>query len=266
MSGIKREGACTIIDSEGKDYQFHRKLIYLPDELEKAIATHLSGSAVIVLAMNGYSDLNQEKCDEYGIKIGAYETACAALLSGVIQNLQNTFRGVQVKLVHGASDMGVDKAVVNVGLKFNLPQLGFSCPEYMPYVKDDDIPVYVATDAVAYCEAFTSALDILITANGRKTTFEMDIDAVFKKHKDVIPVNILRSISINGGPPAIGRDGKIEDAVALWYLKMHHVSVGMGITGIESWDLVNQRVRDTTKHICRQLMPSNRAFGYDWHK
>ena len=68
---------------------------------------YFSGDSVFVLAMNGYSDIGEEKCIKYGVKQNAYETACAGLLSGVIEKLQATFRGVKIVLAHGASNMGV---------------------------------------------------------------------------------------------------------------------------------------------------------------
>lgn len=254
------EGVC--VEYGDKQKIFKRKPIFLPNEYDRAIGAHILGTNVIVLGMNGYSSLSEEKCVAYGIKPGDYEIACASLMQNTIKNLQQQYEGITIRIAHGASNMGVDKAMINVGLKLNIQQLGFNCPNYMMYVEDDDIPVYVAKNEREYCEAFTEALDILITANGRKVTFEMDIDAMFKKHKDVIPVNVIRSISTMGGPPAINENGEIEDAVAFWYLKMHHVSAEMGITGIESWNNLNNRVCGVTSDICRRIMPAPIAFGY----
>lgn len=266
---IRREDKAVVVEYGGKEKVFTRKKIFLPGEYDLAIASCLSGTNVFVLGMNGYSSLSHDQCVAYGIQYGAYEIACAALLAEITKKLRTEYEGIDVRLVHGASDMGVDKAAINVGLKLNIPQLGFSCPNYMMYVEDDDIPVYVAKNEAEYCEAFTDALNVLITCNGRKTTFSMDIDAMFKKYKDVVPINIIQAISNNGGPPAINEDGEIEDAVAFWYLKMHHVAVQMGIAGIDNWPDAKDKVGNIVSDICRRTMPPHVAFGFsplakDW--
>lgn len=259
---IRREGKVVIVESGEEKKIFERKKIFLPGEYDLAIASCISGTNVFVLGMNGYSNLSEDKCRAYGIVPGAYEVACAALFSEIVKRLRNEYDGIDIRLVHGASNMGVDKSAINVGLKLNIPQLGFSCPNYMMYVEDDDIPVYVAKNEAEYCEAFTDALNVLITCNGRKVTFSMDIDAMFKKYKDVIPINIIQAISSTGGPPAMNEKGEIEDAVAFWYFKMHHVAMKMGITGADNWPQAKEQVGNIVSDICRRTMPPHVAFGF----
>jgi len=264
---IFRKGNEVIVQYGGKEKIFKRKPIFFGEgALEQAVANYLTVKRGVVLAMNGYTSLSPEKCRAYGIQPGGYETACAATLADIIKESQKFFRGIRFCLAHGAIYKGVDKAVINVGHKFNIPQLGFNCPEYMIDVEDDDVPVYVAPSKEAYCDAFTESLDILITANGRKTTFEMDIDAVFKKHKDVIRINMIRAISTMGGPPALNEKGEIEDAVAFWDLKMHNVSSFMEISGIDSWETMKKSLIVTSTKIVRRMMPPTVAFGYEWHQ
>jgi len=158
--------------------------------------------------------------------------------------------------------MGVDQAVIEIAGKMNIIQLGHSCPEFMMYVKDDDIPVYVAEDREAYADSFINSLDILIAANGRYHAFQHDIDAAFKKLKYVLPVNVIRSISTTGGPPAIGPDGKIEDAVTAFEQRVRLVATQMGINGNDQWKMLKHHLTGTVVSICRQIISPARAFGH----
>lgn len=238
---------------------FHKKPIYLPHEYDRAYNEVLRGNDVVVLGMNGYSALSDAKCREYGVRPGAYEAACAGILDRVINDLEQSYPGIKVRIAHGASTMGVDRVQIEVATQRNLNQLGHSCPKFMFYVPDDDVPVYVAASQVEYSNAFVDSLQILIAANGREQAFRHDIDAVFTKLRHLIPINVLRAISTNGGPPAINADGKIEDAVAAFEQRMHlaaHLTVSSG-------DLFADAVAHATKQtraIARNLLSPQRAF------
>jgi len=246
-----------------KTYQkiFKKKQIYLPKEYDLAITTYLSGTDVIIIGMNGYSSLTPQQCQEWGVKVGAYEAACSALLNTTISYLQNEFPGIDVRVVHGASNLGVDQAIINTANLMNRPQLGFSCPKFMFYVNDDDVPVYVASTQDEYSRAFAKSLDILIAANGRIQSFEHDIDAAFKFRKHVIPVNVLKSISTTGGPPAFKEEGHIEDAVAAMELLVHMVSMQLGGERRDPWENLLEHIHKTIGSIARQVLSPRRAFG-----
>lgn len=240
---------------------FRRKPIYLPKEYDKAVAEHLSGPDTLVIGMNGYSSLTPEQCLAWGVKAGAYESACAAILSGAIKYLQEKFGGIDVRLAHGASDMGVDRVAVNVGIRLNRPQLGHSCPPFMFYVLDDAIPVYVAATQAEYACAFIRSLHILIAANGRAQAFEHDIDAAFKLRKHIIPINVLKSISATGGPPAFNTRGGIEDAVAAMEHLIHMVSIQLGYRQRDVFVELCEHTNETIAFIARQTLSPERAFG-----
>lgn len=243
---------------------FIKKKVYLPGEYDQAVSEQLKGKDIVVLGMNGYSGLSDELCAAWGVKPGGYEAACAAILRSTTKLLQAKFPGVDIRFAHGASDLGVDRAIIEVANGLNRPQLGHSCPHFMFYVEDDDIPVYVAKDQAAYSLAFISSLDILIAANGRIQSFEHDIDAAFKKLKHVIPVNVLRSISTNGGPPAVGPDGKINDAVAAFEQHVHLVSQHFGSLNYNSANMfpsLVEHVNVVVEHIGRQILSPDRAFA-----
>ncbi len=262
-SGIKRIKDGVQVEFNGSKKIFTHKPIFFPNQYKQAKETYLVGNDVIVIGMNGYSLLTDQTCREWGVRPGAYEAACERLLRDIISHLWEVFPGVDIRLVHGASNMGIDNVIMRVAGNdgLNITQLGHSCPEFMMYVEDDDVPVYVAKNKEAYADAFINSLDILIAANGRAHAFVHDIDAAFKKLKYVIPVNILKAISTNGGPPAMDRDGNIEDAVAAFEERVFMVSAQLGQTPKQSWQHINTTIRNTMEEIVRSQISPRRAFG-----
>lgn len=241
---------------------FRKKPIYMPHEYARAVRENLKGKDVVVLGMNGYSSLTVQKCREWGVQPGSYEAACAGLLETVVNEIKDAYPGVDVRVAHGASDLGVDGVIVSVANKLNLKQLGHSCPRFMFYVNDDDIPVYVGKTQVDYANSFIDSLDVLVAANGREQAFKHDINAVFDKGKHVIPVNVLRSISTTGGPPALNADGKIEDAVAYFEQRVHLMYRALHGSGDPFRDIVNH-VAGEVRQISRLLISPARAFSAD---
>lgn len=241
---------------------FTKTLIYLPNEYEQAVREVLRGRDVVVLGPNGYSNLTEEECLTWGVKVGAYEAACEALLTNITMLLQEKFPGIDVRFAHGASWMFIDGVTIRVANKLNRPQLGHSCPRYMFYVRDEGVPVYVGKDKADYSDKFVESLDILIAANGRVTAFQHDINAAFLKLKHIILVNVLRSISETGGPPAIGPDGYIEDAVAAFEQRVHMMATQLGfVVGHDKWGELVSHAQEVVVSICRNLISPERAFS-----
>lgn len=244
--------------------EFSQTPIFLPDEYDRATKEVLrSGNDIVVLGMNGYSTLNEQQCRAWGVKPGAYEIACEALLRTITELLFQKFPGIDVRFSHGASNLGVDRAIINVAKRLNRPQLGHSCPKFMFWVEDNGIPVYVGNDQLEYAERFVDSLDILIAANGRIQAFQHDITAAFLKLKHVIPVNVLRSISETGGPPAIGPNGEIEDAVAAFEQRVHLMATQLGFAQQDKFGELVDHVKDTVIGVCRSLLSPERAFQLD---
>jgi len=240
---------------------FSKKRIYLPHELDRAIVENLEGHDVLRLAANGYSNLTAEHCMVWGVKPGAYEQAVASLLEVVTSRMQDLFKGVDVRYLHGASNMGVDAAIMQASRRLNRPNLGFSCPRFMFYVEDDFLPVYVANSQAAYADAFARSTDILIAANGRAQALQHDLMAALMYGKEVVLVNVLRTISTNGGPPAIGPEGKIEDAVDAFLIRVH--AVGQRLergNNRDHWRATVEEITEVASSICRQKMSPARAF------
>lgn len=236
---------------------FAKKKIYLPDEYDRAVAECLSGRDVFVLGMNGYSSIKPEKCREYGIDPGAYEIACEELLEFAIRSLRAAFPDIDVRVIHGASAMGVDLAIQRCARRvLRESELGFSCPEYLFYVQDDSYPVYVASSVHDYSQSFVRSCNVLIAANGRLQAFRMDIAAVFEHDKYLIPVNVIKLISRTGSPAAKNALGQIEDAVAHYEQRVFQVGkqVTEG-TAADRWKATGSEVRDVLVNIARHVLP-----------
>lgn len=233
---------------------FRNKRIYLPDQYDRAIREVLQGKNVLRLGFNGYSTIREDRAKRWGVTIDRYDAACAKLAFDVIQYLQGEFPGVDIRLVNGASDMGIDRSTNRVASELNIPILGFSCPNYMVHVKDDDAPVHVARDKDTYSDKFVESLDVLIAANGAETAYKHDMRAVLTYFKHFIPVDVVSAISTTGGVPALGPDGKVENAVKAYGYLVHIMGQGMVAKGFD-------RIADFTKRECRdvcrqQLEPS----------
>lgn len=239
---------------------FKNKTIYLPGEYQKAVHDVLSGTDVACIGMTGFSAIGAENCKAWGITEETYVAACQDLLGQTINTLQKHFPGIKIKLVDGASDMGVDRATIGVAQVMNLDHLGFSCPNFMFYVNDDKAPVYVAANQSEYADAFVRSLNILFSVGGRKQALEHDMLAAVKYDKRLVLLNVLRSICKSGGPQARDGDGKIIDATSAFEQALSL----QGILGQHSSDPFKDLCTfagDAADRICRAILAPERAYG-----
>ncbi|GEM_PF-692648 len=234
--------------------------IYLPNEYDLAIQDHLRGRYVLRLAMNGYSSIKPEQCRAWGIAPGAYEVACRHLLKTVWRYLRGQFPDLDIRFLHGSSDMGVDRAIIEAAKELRRPMLGFSCPEYAFYVPDaDDFPMYIAASVAEYSDAFVRSCDVLIAANGRLQAYRMDIHAVFEHDRVFIPINVLRLISTLAYPPPKNANGEIEDAVAhfeqrVYIVGQHRLNIP-GDLAHDPWKGALHELGEILVQQCRHLLP-----------
>lgn len=262
---IYRKNGKVIVEAKGQQKIFKRKPIFLPNEYSLAVEKYLSsltGSDVVVLGANGYSRISPENEREWGTTLKAYQAACSKLFADNIRNAQKKFAGMDIRIVHGASDLGVDTSLMEVARRLNIIQLGFSCPNFMLHVLDDDVPVHVAENQKAYADNFTSALNILFGFNGRIQAFEMDLAAALFKRKFFIPVNVIKTISTKGGPPAFGPNGEIEDAVMAYELQVRSVNYLTRGRVVVDWETIYNNTQEVTVDILRNHISPEIAFGY----
>lgn len=244
-----------------KKFENPAKKIYLPNEYDQAVAEVLKGNNVIRLAANGYSEVGIARCRAWGVQPGAYEEACYGLLCYMYESLCADYPGVDVRIVHGASAVGIDKVLINVANKYNRNQLGHSCPGFMFYVDPNDgVPVYVGENKESYADAFIRSLDILIACNGGEQAFVHDIAAIFRHKRHLVPVNVIRSISTSGGPAAVNADGKIDDAVAAFEQHVHSMHPDV-YSATDPFLALTKHVSASVSQVARKTLPARLAFS-----
>ena len=260
-SRSKEPGIETVDTPTGKICRkvFRRKRIYLPGEKQLAIDTHLRAHDPLTLGVNGYSSLSDATAVTWGMRCAAmYFNGAETFLRSIIGHQIKLFRGPGICLVHGGGP-GIDATTIKVARELGLPHLGFNCPEFMIYVPDDEDPVYVAANKLDYGDAFGSSLDILIAANGRAHAYEIDYQTAFKHHKPVMPVNIIKALSSNGGPPSCV-NGKIEDAAA--FFEEHFIMIGQVVSmmnGNDPWQATVDSGTSALSRFCRTKLSPARA-------
>ncbi len=248
--------------------RFAKKKIYLPDEYHRAKADYLSHPDSCIISMNGYSSIGTEQLLRYGIKDGAYEEACAALLRRTLKHLKSKFPGAHLVVTNGASNMGVDRAILAVMHERNEVSLGFSCPRFMFYVSDDEKPVYVAATQDEYADMFIVSLDILIATGGREQALKHDVSAACIHGKRIHFVDILSQLSPSGSVPATVTDAngkiKVENAAAAFgrnisFFGQNDTSAAGRSSG-DIWDDIFTNVCNTAAAVCRSKMSPERMF------
>lgn len=269
----QEDGIVCINPDDPEEERIHQKTfrikpIYLPTEYDRAISERIYHPDNFVFSMNGYSQIKDEQCVRYGIQQGAYEAACAAIMRETILHLREKFTGAHLRLIHGASNTGVDWAIEKSAEEFNLVPLGFSCPEFMLYVKDDDTPVFVAAMKDDYANYFIRSLDLLITTGGREHALQHDVLAACIYGKRIHFVDVLNSLSSTGGIPATIIDGKggfkVDNAAAAFGRNISFFnrddSVIATPEGGDRWDAIFNNVLSVATGVCRQKMSPTRKF------
>ncbi len=270
---LEEEGVKCInpeVSEDKRQYQkeFYNKPVYLPDEYKTAITERIEYPDNFIVSMNGYSRITDEQCTKYGIQGGAYEEACKALMSQLIKNLRRKFTGAELRLIHGASNMGVDRAIQNVSDEHNIVPLGFSCPRYMLYVKDDNVPVYVGYNRDDYSDKYIRTLDLLIATGGREQALQHDVLAACIYNKRIHFIDVLNSLSSTGGVPAtvIESDGRIrvDNAAAamgrnISFFARHDAAMLAPKNG-DLWDAIFDNVNSIATEVCRLKMSPKRKF------
>ena len=261
------------VNADGKRWRkvFNDKVVFFPDEYDLAVRRSLSPDQnTFVMSMNGYSELKPDFLSQYGIPVGAYEEACSALFIRTGKRLIKEFPSVRLVTADGASDMGIDKAIHNAILRLdaNIPTLGFSCPQYLPYVADGDgFPVFLGNDKEDYSHKYIATLDLLITTGGRQHAFEMDTVASILYDTRMHFVDILSELSMTGDVPAktFDSNGKpvIQNAAAAMgkIISFYDRSDARLLPNQQDrWDHLFENVGNVATGVCRQKMPVGYRF------
>ncbi len=256
LPGVICENPRASIDERIYRKVFRRKRIFVEGEIKKARRAVFKGVDV-VFGLTGYSKIGARNCAEWGVTEEAYLAACDDLLMGMLIEHAREFPNLKLGIADGAStDLGVDKVAIQIARRNNIPHLGHSCPMYMFYVADDDDPVYVGRNNDSYGDAFVQSLDILLSVGGRLQALKHDIYASVLYNKQLLLLNVLRTICKNGsGPPARDRHGKIVDATAAFEASIHQQLVFTSRSADGYADL-RAFALETAKSITRKLVGS----------
>lgn len=246
---------------------FVKKPIFLPDQWDEAMNKYVRGPNVMVFAMTGYSNLGDDWHTKYRVKKGSYFSSCAELFKHTISSTRR-FQAADARVIHGASHMGIDGIADTVAKKeFGLMPLGFSCPEFMMYVDDDETPVYVAKDKPEYSDYFVRSLDLLIVTGGREHSLNHDILASCKYDKRIHFVDIPNMLSPVGVPARIvlpNGQVRIENAAAAFGTNISSFrkidsQVHAPADGDE-WDALFKSMSGVATEVARKVLPAELMF------
>ena len=248
---------------------FTQKPIYFPDQYEKAMVKYIYCPNNFVISMNGYSKLDKERLLRYNLRHGEYEFSCVAVLMRTLHYLKDKFNILPaLRIIDGASELGVDLANKKAAEEFGIIPLGFSCPRYLLYVKDDEFPVFVANNKDQYGDLYIKSLDFLIATGGRAHALEHDIKASCLYNKRIHFVDVL-NILTGGGVPATmkNEDGDlfIENAAAAFDRNVsffsHRMAVESSPRDGDVWDAVFANVSRVATEVYRRTMPPKYMFA-----
>lgn len=249
---------------------FAKKPIYFRHEYDRLLAERFSQKDNFVVSMSGYSKITEEQRQRYGVQEKEYEVACCASLRNILRHLRSKFTGAHLQLTYGASDVGVDWSIEEVAREFNIVPVGFSCPRFMLYVKDDGIPVFVANNSEEYGDYFIRTLDLLIVTGGRAHALQHDVLASCIYNKRLHFVDVLNILSRTGGVAATVQkpDGRIEveNAAAAMGRNISFFGLEEAITTLrtvgvgDKWDAVFANINTVATDVCRRKMSPERKF------
>ena len=167
--------------------------------------------------------------------------------------------------------MGVDGAIEQVAREsaYNIDLMGFSCPRYMLFAEDNDIPVYVAATQNEYADAYIRSLDLLINTGGRAQSLQHDILAACLYQKRIHFVDVMNLLSKNNIPATIiDADGRVqvENAPAAFGHNISFCSAYDAIQNIpadgDKWNALFNNVSSVAVQVCRDRMPADKKFQH----
>ena len=192
---------------------FRNKEIWLPTEATafrekflsretKNIAGEVSDTRQRCFVMiTGYS--SSKILEQRGAKPGSYVAAVEYVEMETAKELLSANR--RPVFIHGVSDVGVDAATKNTIDALadqGVQGVGFSCPAYMLYVKDDNRggPVLVAPSKDLYSQWSVQDIDALIITVGTNHALDLDHVNAIKNRKRSVPADVSPMITPEGVP------------------------------------------------------------------
>lgn len=256
-------------NNEGKVFYriFEKNKIFLADEYDQATKELRPEKNVVVISMNGFTRIKPADLQLWGLDEGEYELACLELFNSIIKSVRERFKGIDIKLVDGGSDLGIDKVLNQARRDNELDGLSFSCPQWAFYVPDDGRNLFVGRDSEDYADRYIQSLDCLVATGGKEQAFKHDIFAAVKYGKYITFVDVAGALARNGGVPAVTRrsDGtnEIQNAAAAM---QQFISVVQGQDQIsihgqgERWKAMVIEAGKRVNENCFKVLPPNVKF------
>jgi hypothetical protein len=231
------------------------KRIFLPNEYDLAVQEVLGRGRtpnLFVFGGNGFSELSPERLKAWGLNKGDYEAACTNLFILLLQLSADDFPGINRGVGHGASGIGVDKALIAAANHVGVPQLGHTCPGYLFYVDPDDgIPLVCMENKEEYASAFVRSIDLLVGCNGGEQSLKQDIIWVLRHQRHYLGVDVVGAISSGGSLQPVS-DGKIYDAVRALQHYVHIVGAKQSIQTSGKFEEAIEEARLIMRQVARQ--------------
>lgn len=241
------------------------RFVFEKNDVEKAVEL-FRRQCDFVFGMSGYSNVNQKRCNELGIKLGQYEYSVAGLMKRAIGTMRQRISSVRPGIVYGSSEMGVDLAIGGVAEQDNIPLLGTSCLAYLWYVnnKPEGPAILITKTKQEYNEMYVGLLDLLLAANGGQVSYDMDIHAATRRMIPVVPVDVLAMLGSKA--PAFVTDShgnrKVNDAVGAliytWRL-LDWTSAGFSHAK-DRFEEVSKQFSDAVVAAAREVAPARYSF------
>jgi len=252
---------------------FKYRPISLPDELNEFKETNsINCSNRLWITMNGFSN-TEEFLQKYQLKPNTYEMACTRLFMSTINGLRCRFPNIDISVLSGASNTGIDLALAQACAKSKPPivPVGVTCPRFLLYIQDDPQlgPVYVASTKEEYAGLYVEWADLLITTGGREHALVHDIYCACKSLTKIYFVNVLKLICSNLSQsgilvnPATGKV-TIENAPAVFgnivsFFEMNPV-IRFSDTNLDIWKQCEVAVTNFAIEVARQKLPPEIVF------
>ncbi|HIH24052.1 TPA: hypothetical protein HA251_03400 [Candidatus Woesearchaeota archaeon] len=190
-----------MVPQQGKEpllTYFDRKELYAPEEQQRYEERSLRrGDDILWLGITGWTKPPKHYPACYGTSDNPkiYGTLVTALLMESVLALKT--QGIQVDIRHGASDAGVDAAVLRVMEAIPVSGSGVNCPMYMPWVTDDTRggPVLVAKNKDSYHDLYSQYHQILLVTGGRDVAFHHDYLRRLKGVGCSVVADVMQTVS-----------------------------------------------------------------------
>lgn len=230
------------IDKTLFSQEFEKSKIYLPEETELSFKEILnltweySKRSNLILSMVWYSSLKNQ-LELWWVTTEQYEKFSTEIYKYIIEKIKNEFPKLNLLSIDGASDMWIDRALIETRKEHNLSWMSFSCPEYIRYVKDSGSAILISESADSYFKRFSMASDIMMVLWWRDAAFRKNylvLQNSFSEQKISPAADPISSLSSNSNLDYFRKNYPDEDLILNASKAINHKSSIPKIEDIET--------------------------------